>query len=143
MNSQGKISAFVLMLMISFTVNAEEVYERTNAQGVEEFSDQPGPDAKVIDVKPNVVEVVLPEPVEPLPDSAKPASREQDRVRVVDEGAEPEGSSNYYDDDERRRDREARERRARREHRETNEPRQSSQPRQQHKGAARGGGGHR
>ncbi|MDX2348758.1 MAG: hypothetical protein QNK32_00055 [Porticoccus sp.] len=133
MNSQRIISAFVLMLMISFTSNAEKVYERTNSQGVEEFSDQGSPDAKVIDIKPNVVEVVQPEPGEPRHESAKPASREQGSVRVVDEGVEDEGNnSNYYDDDVRRR-----ENRVRREHRETH------QSRPQHKGAARGGGGHR
>jgi hypothetical protein len=134
MNSQRKISAFVLMLMISFTVNAEKIYERTNSQGVEEFSDRPSPDSEVIEVNPNVVDVVQPEPGEPRPDSAKPVSREQGSVRVVGEGAEHEGSSNYYDDDDRIRDRERREHR---EHRETH------QPRQQHKGTARGAGGHR
>ncbi|MEH6616373.1 MAG: hypothetical protein V7699_00890 [Porticoccus sp.] len=156
MNSQRKIGVFVLMLMISFTVNAEKVYERTNSQGVEEFSDQPGSDAEVIDVKPNVVDVVLPEPVEPRPDSAKPASREQGSVRVVvGEGEEHEGSSSYYDDEERRRDREDRERRVNhedhenredredRERRVSHEDRETHQPRQQHKGAARGAGGHR
>jgi hypothetical protein len=116
------------MLMISFTVNAEKIYERTDSQGVAEFSDRPSPDSEVIEVKPNVVEVVQPEPGEPRPDSTNPASREQGTVRVVGEGAEHEGSSNYYDDDDRIRDRE---------HRETH------QPRQQHKGAARGAGGHR
>lgn len=126
MNSQRKISAFVLMLMISFTVNAEKIYERTNSQGVEEFSDRPSPDSEVIEVKPNVVEVVQPEPLEPRPDSAKPASREQGSVRVISEGAEQEGSSNYYDDEERIRDRVRR---------------KTHQPRQQHKGAARGAGG--
>jgi hypothetical protein len=138
MNFQRKISAFVLMLMISFTVNAEKVYERTNSQGVAEFSDQPTPDAKVVDVKPNVVDVVQPERGEPRPDTLKPASRDQ--VRVIDEGVEHEGNnSNYYDDDVRRREdrvrREHLENRDNRQHRETNEPRQ------QHKGGARGGGG--
>ena len=131
MNSQRKISTFVLMLMISFTVNAEKIYERTNSQGVEEFSDRPSPDSQVIEVKPNVVEVVQPEPLKPRPDTAKPASREQGTVRVVGEGAEHEGSSNYYDDEGRIRDREHRVRR------------ETHQPRQQHKGAARGAGGHR
>lgn len=127
MNSQRKTSTFVLMLMISFTVNAEKIYERTNSQGVEEFSDRPSPGSEVIEVKPNVVHVVPPEPLTPRPDTAKPASREQGTVRVVGEGAEHEGSSNYYDDEGRIRDRE---RRVRREHRE------SHQSRPQHKGAA-------
>ena len=132
MNSQRKISAFVLMLMISFTVNAEKVYERTNSQGVEEFSDRPSPDSEVIEVKPNVVEVVQPEPGELRPDSAKPAPREQGSVRIVGEDAEhDEGSSNYYDDEDRIRDREHRVRR------------ETHQPRQQHKGVTRGAGGHR
>jgi hypothetical protein len=141
MNTQKKISVFVLMLMISLTVNAEKIYERTNSEGVAEFSDQPSADSEVVDVQPNIVEVVQPEPGEPRPDTARPASREQQgSVRVVGDDPEVEGSSNYYDDDERRLDLEARKRRVRREHRENND---SIQPRQHHKGAARGAGGHR
>lgn len=137
MNFQRKISAFVIILMISFTVNAEEVYERTNSQGVVEFSDRPTPDAEVVDVKPNVVEVVQPEPGEPRPETPKPASREQ--VRVIDEGVERKGTnSNYYDDDVRRR-----EDRVRREHLKNREKRETNVPRKQHKGGARGAGGHR
>ncbi len=129
MNSQRKISAFVLILMISFTVNAEKVYERTNSQGVAEFSDQPTPDAEVVDVNPNVVDVVQPEARAPRPASAEPVVHKQDRVRVVgedaEEGRESYNDGSYYDDEQRRRNR-----RENVEHRNEN-----IEHRQQHRGA--------
>lgn len=56
MRKQQLVPALVLMLAVSLTAGASEVYKRVNEDGVVEFSDTPYPDADKIEVKPNVVE---------------------------------------------------------------------------------------
>lgn len=57
MNLNYQILSFVVMITVSFTVVAEQVYESVDKEGVVEFSDQPNSDAQVIDVeKPNVAD---------------------------------------------------------------------------------------
>lgn len=67
MNSHYRIMIFTVMLSVSLTASAEKVYEKTGKEGVPEFSDQPSPGAKKIEVKPNVVEIVPARRITPSP----------------------------------------------------------------------------
>ncbi len=62
-----------MIVTTSLTAGAQEVYKNVDEKGGVEFSDQPTPGAKAVDVKPNVV------PVEPVkfssPVSAVPAKK--------------------------------------------------------------------
>lgn len=63
------IVASVLLLYSSLhIVSAEEVYKRRDAQGNVEFSDRESPDAELIEVDPNVVDVEEVKPLPPLPE---------------------------------------------------------------------------
>ena len=88
------------MLIVSFNVIAEKIYERTDSQGVTEFSDKPSPDSEVIEVKPNVVDVVPPEPLTPRPSPVSP-----ERGRVTGEAVEESSSGSVYHDDDELRER--------------------------------------
>jgi tartrate dehydratase beta subunit/fumarate hydratase class I family protein len=46
-----------VMIVISFTAAAQEIYKTVNEDGVVEYSDMPAPEAKEIEVDPNVVSV--------------------------------------------------------------------------------------
>ena len=52
MNLNHQILIFAVVITISFTADAEEVYESVDKKGVVEFSDKPSSGAQEIDVKP-------------------------------------------------------------------------------------------
>lgn len=64
------------MIATSCAVGAAEVYESETKDGVIEFSDQNSPDARQIEVKPNVVDVTPVKPLEAAPDNARDAMPE-------------------------------------------------------------------
>jgi hypothetical protein len=65
-----------VMIAVSFTAAAQEVYKSVNEEGVVEYSDMPKQDSQEIEVNPNVVEVTPEKSVAPAPE-APPASREE------------------------------------------------------------------
>ena len=74
-----------IMITTSFVVGAVEVYEQDDKQGVPEFSDKANPDAKKIEVNPNVIDVepIKPADLPPPPDVTKSA-------KIPDDTALPE-----------------------------------------------------
>jgi hypothetical protein len=65
-----------VMIAVSFTAAAQEVYKSVNEEGVVEYSDTPKQDSQEIEVNPNVVEVTPEKSVAPAPE-APPSSREE------------------------------------------------------------------
>lgn len=60
-------SVFIItVLFFSGGISAENVYEKKNADGTVEFSDEDSPGAEQIDVEPNVIDVTLPPAETPL-----------------------------------------------------------------------------
>lgn len=55
MNNQKCVLATVCMLAFSVAAGAQEIYKRTNADGVVEFSDRPFANGTQVEVRPNVV----------------------------------------------------------------------------------------
>lgn len=56
----------IIVLFFSGGISAENVYEKKNADGTVEFSDEDSPGAEQIDVEPNVIDVTLPPADTPL-----------------------------------------------------------------------------
>lgn len=101
MNCKYRITLFAALMTTGFAVSAEEVFEKVDKQGGVEFSDQPSPGAKAIDVKPNVVNVT---PVKPM-GTTSPAPATGVAEKPADEAPEVirEGGAGYlYDEDEKR-----------------------------------------
>ena len=75
MKSRQRLLGLALILALSFTATAQQVYKRVNEDGTIEFSDTPSPDADKIDVKPNVVETnpIQPQAREAATTEAEPA----------------------------------------------------------------------
>jgi len=98
----------ILVPMIStcFAAYAQQVYENVDRQGVVEFSDQPGPDAKPVDVRPNVVDVAPVNPMEASPpaSSTRPAKAPAATVQPLE--IQNNVSTDYNDEREVRRKRE-------------------------------------
>jgi len=65
-----------LMIANSLAADAEVVYKKDDQQGVIEFSDRPSPDAKAVEVKPNVIEVKPVKSIEPPPSAATTGEKE-------------------------------------------------------------------
>lgn len=105
MNLNHQILIFTVMITISFTVDAEQVYESVDEKGVIEFSDKPSSaDAQIIDVEePNVADI-LEESVEP----SSSASTTTTTTEASPESLEVihQGTADNYDDDVRERRRE-------------------------------------
>lgn len=55
MNNQKRMLALLLLLAVSCTAGASDIYKRVNQDGVVEFSDKPFPGATRVTVDPNVV----------------------------------------------------------------------------------------
>jgi hypothetical protein len=86
------------MAAVSFTAGAQEVYKSVGENGVIEFSDTPTPEAQVIEVDPNVVDVT---PVKSV-DRSREASATAPEV-AAEPGPQPEVV--YQDDNRIREDR--------------------------------------
>jgi len=65
-----------VMVAVSLTAAAQEVYKSVNEDGVVEYSDMPKQGSQEIEVNPNVVEVTPEKSVAPAPE-APPSSREE------------------------------------------------------------------
>ena len=65
-----------VMISISFTVAAQEIYKTVNEDGVVEYSDMPAPEAKEIEVDPNVVSVTPRKPAAPTSDVSPSGGKE-------------------------------------------------------------------
>jgi len=87
MKSRQRLLGLALILALSFTATAQQVYKRVNEDGTIEFSDTPSPDADKIEVKPNVVETNPIQPEAAAPE-AEPAPEPSDESESV-EPAEP------------------------------------------------------
>ena len=75
--------------IVSVTAVAEEIYKGVDENGVVEYSDTPIPDAKKIEVNPNVVEVTPVEPTAPRREAAggqqsQPQSESDAELRTED-----------------------------------------------------------
>lgn len=105
MNLNHQILIFTVMITISFTVDAEQVYESVDEKGVIEFSDKPSSaDAQIIDVEePNVADI--------LEESDEPSSSASTTTTTTEASPESlevihQGTADNYDDDVRERRRE-------------------------------------
>ena len=119
MNYKHHMTVFAAIIMIIFTAGAQEVYKSVDKKGVVEFSDQPGPGAKAVDVKPNIVDVAPVEPRESSP-PVSATSAEKSGSKVQPEVIREYETGGYYGErrqERRERERRERERRARMEHR--------------------------
>ncbi|UCG71586.1 MAG: DUF4124 domain-containing protein [Chromatiales bacterium] len=88
MNNQKWVLGIVCLLAISFSAGAQEIYKRTNADGVVEFSDRPFANGTQVEVRPNVVATnpVARRPRAPAAEAesdAVPAAPAADRARQV------------------------------------------------------------
>jgi hypothetical protein len=92
----------------SFTTGAQEVYENVDQQGVVEFSDQPSSGAKPVDVRPNVVDVAPVKPIESSPPDSPTGAAKAPTISVQPEVIQEGVTGDYYDDRERRPEREKR-----------------------------------
>ncbi len=104
MNLIHQILIFAVMISISFTADAEEVYESVDKEGVVEFSDKPSSDAQEIDVKPNVVDVAPVESVEPSSPASSTGAAKTAADSVQSEAILEREADEYYDDYEKRRE---------------------------------------
>jgi len=105
---QHQILILTVMITISFTVDAEKVYESVDKEGVVEFSDTPNSDAQVKDLeKPNVADSLPAELDKPSSSASTtsieeaPADSEQLEVIHI-------GGSNYKKPIEKREERKER-----------------------------------
>ena len=98
----------ILVPMIStcFAAYAQQVYENVDRQGVVEFSDQPGPDAKPVDVRPNVVGVAPVKPMEASHSASPTTPAKAPAATVQPLEIQNNVSADYNDEQEVRRKRE-------------------------------------
>ena len=99
-------SIMILAPMIStgFAAYAQEVYENVDRQGVVEFSDQPGPDAKPVDVRPNVVDVAPVKPIQPSAPAPAAGAAEAPSGKAQPGVVERTVPASYRDEQETRRE---------------------------------------
>ena len=102
MNCKHRITIFAAIMTTSFTASAQEVFEKVDPQGGVEFSDQPSPGAKAIDVKPNVVNVTPVKPIQPTAPASSAGGKGTPASSAQPEEIRDVGTSNIYDDDEKR-----------------------------------------
>jgi hypothetical protein len=108
MKYRHSIMILVPMISTCFAAFAQEVYENVDKQGVVEFSDQPGPDAKPVDVRPNVVDVVPVKPMKASPPASPTGAAKAPADNVQPLEIQRGVSTNYDDEREARRKRELR-----------------------------------
>jgi hypothetical protein len=75
-----------VMITVSFTAAAEEVYKSVNEDGVVEYSDVPKQDAQEIEVNPNVVEVTPEKSAAPAPEA--PPTKHEEEAEPVEQSVE-------------------------------------------------------
>lgn len=99
MNLNHQILILAVMITVSFTADAEQVYESVDEKGVIEFSDKPSSaDAQVIEVEePNVADI--------LEESVEPSSSASTTTTTTEASPEPlevihQGTADNYDDDD-------------------------------------------
>ncbi len=108
MNLNYQILSFVVMITVSFTVVAEQVYESVDKEGVVEFSDQPNSDAQVIDVeKPNVADSLPEESIKASTSASVTKTKTKteqapEQLEVIHQGVADD--YDYVDGQERRRE---------------------------------------
>lgn len=102
MKYESQLVILLAMIATGFSAVAQEVYENVDQKGVVEFSDQPGPDARPVDVRPNVVDT---ETVKPMKPSAPAPAAEVPAGEVQPGIVERTVPSTYRDEGEKRRER--------------------------------------
>ncbi len=91
MNYKHLVMVFTVIVTTSFTAGAQEVYKNVDEKGVVEFSDQPSPGAKAVDVKPNVV------PFEPVKSSSPVSAGPAEKPDAVATGSDREPTQAQLD----------------------------------------------
>ena len=91
MNYKHQLTVFAAIIAICFPAGAEEVYKGVDQKGVVEFSDQPSPGAKAVEVKPNVV------PVEPVKSSSPVSAVSAEKPDAVATGSDRESTQSQLD----------------------------------------------
>ena len=94
MNYKHHMTVFAAIIAIIFTAGAQEVYKSVDQKGVVEFSDQPGPGAKAVDVKPNIVDVA---PVKPVKSSSPVSAGPAKKPDAVATGSDRESTQAQLD----------------------------------------------
>jgi hypothetical protein len=98
MKYHHRILILTAIITTSAATGAQEVYENVDRQGVVEFSDRPGPGAKEIDVKPNVVDVAPAKPIESSQPTPSTGASKAPAGRVRPEVIQQDTAGDYYDD---------------------------------------------
>ena len=106
MKYRHSIMILAPMICTCFAAYAQEVYENVDRQGVVEFSDQPSPDAKPVDVRPNVVDVAPVKPMEASPPASPTGPAKAPAATVQPLEMQNNVSTDYNDEREARRKRE-------------------------------------
>lgn len=98
MNHYHRILILTAIITTSAPTGAQEVYENVDRQGVVEFSDRPGPGAKEIDVKPNVVDIAPAKPIESSHSTPSTGASKVPAGRVQPEVIQQDTAGDDYDD---------------------------------------------
>ena len=90
-NYKHQLTVFAAIIAMGLPAGAQEVYKSVDQKGVVEFSDQPSPGAKAVEVKPNVV------PVEPVKSSSPVSAGSAEKPDAVATGSDRESTQAQLD----------------------------------------------